>query len=110
MASPALKLIKIKTGVVKRITKEVSYYAKEVEKEKQRYDKMKNEGKDEYALRYQDKVIHESAAMIPHCRHELQQAYQELTAILESESELKETEEYQISEIVVAAALNVLTQ
>lgn len=36
-----------------RITKEVRYYEKEVEKEKQRLVKMQNEGKDEYNLKYQ---------------------------------------------------------
>lgn len=50
--------IKVLTNILRlfftlRITKEVCYYEKEVEKEKQRLDKMKNEGKDEYALRYQ---------------------------------------------------------
>ena len=110
MATPALKLLKIKSSVVKRITKEVSYYEKEVVKEKQRHDKMKSEGKDEYALKYQEKVIRESECMIPHCKHELKQAFKELSAFLESETDLKETEEYQASEVVIAEALKVLAQ
>lgn len=110
MSSLAIKQLKIKSSVVKRITKEVHYYEKEVEKEKQRLDKMRNEGKDDYALKYQEKVIRESESMIPHCKHELQQAYKELNTLLESEAVLKETEEYLASEVLIADALQVLTQ
>ncbi|KFM61620.1 Tubulin-specific chaperone A, partial [Stegodyphus mimosarum] len=104
MASPALKIIRIKGGVVKRITKEVAYYEKEVEQEKRRLEKMKNEGKDEYALKKQEEVIRESARMIPHCRNELRAAYNELKTILASEVDLCETEEYQKSNSILGEA------
>ncbi|WAQ98345.1 TBCA-like protein [Mya arenaria] len=49
-----LKQIKIKTGVVKRLTKEKGYYEQEAQKEEERYNKMKGDGKDEYELRKQE--------------------------------------------------------
>ncbi|XP_054717095.1 tubulin-specific chaperone A-like isoform X1 [Uloborus diversus] len=82
MATPALKQIKIKGGVVKRIAKEVSYYEKEILREKQRLEKMKKDGKDEYALKHQEEVIRESARMVPHCTNELRIAYNELKNLL----------------------------
>lgn len=44
MADPRLKTLKIKTGVLKRITKEKSTYIKEVGTEEARYEKLKAAG------------------------------------------------------------------
>jgi tubulin-specific chaperone A len=44
MADPRLKQIKIKTGVVTRITKEKQSYEKETVNEKERLLKFKNKG------------------------------------------------------------------
>ena len=44
MADPRLKQIKIKTGVVNRITKEKQSYEKETVQEKQRLQKLKENG------------------------------------------------------------------
>lgn len=44
MADPRLKALKIKTGVVKRLTKEKVMYEQEVEKQKERIQKLKEGG------------------------------------------------------------------
>lgn len=45
MADPRLKQLRIKTGVVTRITKEKQSYEKETEKEKERLLKLKQNGR-----------------------------------------------------------------
>lgn len=68
MADPRLKAIKIKTGVVKRITKEKIVYEREVEEQKENIEKFKKAGKDEYDIRKQEEVLQECLMMIPECK------------------------------------------
>lgn len=94
MADPRIRTIKIKTGVVKRIAKEKTTYEREAEQQKIRIQKLKDQGKDEYDIRKQEEVLNESLMMVPDCQRRLVVAYDELNNILESELDLKETEEY----------------
>ncbi|KAF8771016.1 Tubulin-specific chaperone A like protein [Argiope bruennichi] len=101
---------KIWLWYLKKITKEVYYYEKEVIREKERLSKLENEGKDEYTLKQQEEVIRESARMVPHCMNELQTAYMELKALLESETHLCESEEYQTANVILNDAGVLLAQ
>eukprot|EP00128_Syssomonas_multiformis_P007744 Colp12_sorted_trinity150504_noHs@9069 len=92
MSTPALKQLKIKTGVVKRIAKEEQMYEKEVAQQEARIEKMKTEGKDEYDIKKQIEVLNESKQMIPDCKRRLEAAVAELKALLEDAS-VKETKE-----------------
>eukprot|EP00128_Syssomonas_multiformis_P007742 Colp12_sorted_trinity150504_noHs@33501 len=92
MSTPALKQLKIKTGVVKRIAKEEQMYEKEVAQQEARIEKMKAEGKDEYDIKKQIEVLNESKQMIPDCQRRLEAAVAELKALLEDAS-VKETKE-----------------
>lgn len=65
MADPRLKQIKLKAGVVKRCTKDVTCYKKEAESQKNRVEKYKSEGKDEHDVRKQEEVLQETLMMIP---------------------------------------------
>lgn len=65
MADPRIRQLVIKTGVVKRLTKEKTVYEKEENTEKARLDKFKNEGADDHVLRKQEEVIQECQMMIP---------------------------------------------
>ncbi|XP_044262044.1 tubulin-specific chaperone A [Tribolium madens] len=94
MADPRLKTLKIKTGVVKRLAKEKVTYEKEADQQRNRIERLKREGKDEYDIRKQEEVLQESLMMVPDCQRRLALAYDELTKILESEQDLKELEEY----------------
>lgn len=68
MADPRLKTIKIKTGVVKRVTKEKIVYERELEEQKEKIEKFKQAGKDEYDIKKQEEVLQECLMMIPECK------------------------------------------
>ncbi|KPJ21188.1 Tubulin-specific chaperone A [Papilio machaon] len=68
MADPRIRQIKIKTGVVKRIAKEKSLYEKEAEQQKNKVQKLKDEGQDEHDIRKQEEVLQESLMMVPDCQ------------------------------------------
>lgn len=94
MADPRIRTIKIKTGVVKRLAKEKTVYEREAEQQKVRIQKLKDEGKDEYDIRKQEEVLNESLMMVPDCQRRLAVAFEDLNKILESEQDLKDTEDY----------------
>ncbi|KAL3866750.1 hypothetical protein ACJMK2_044026 [Sinanodonta woodiana] len=104
MADPRLKPIKIKTGVVKRLAKEKQSYIKESNQEEAKWQKMKDDGKDEHDVRKQHEVFQESANMIPDSNRRLKQAYAELEQLLEKEADLAETEEFQAAKTVLDEA------
>ncbi|XP_071450211.1 tubulin-specific chaperone A-like [Hetaerina americana] len=101
MADPRLKTIRIKSGVVKRLAKEKSMYESQVEQEKVRLQKFKDQGKDEYDIRKQEEVIQESIMMVPETHKRLLAAFQELNSMLETEKELEEAEEYKNALLIV---------
>lgn len=103
MADPRIRVIKIKTGVVKRLAKEKTMYEKEAQQQKERIEKLKAEGKDEYDIKKQEEVLQESLMMVPDCQRRLVRAYDELKNILQTESGLKENEVY-------ATAIDVLKE
>lgn len=51
MADPRLRQITIKTGVLRRLTKEKTVYAREVIEQKARIEKLRAAGKDDHVLR-----------------------------------------------------------
>ncbi|CAL1526111.1 unnamed protein product [Lymnaea stagnalis] len=94
MADPRIKQIKIKTNVVKRLTKEKESYEKEAVQLEARLEKLKNEGEDEHVLRKQGEVLQESRSMIPDTVRRLRKAYEDLEELLGKESDLSEAEEF----------------
>jgi tubulin-specific chaperone A len=82
MSAAQLRDLKIKSGAVKRTTKEYIYYFKELKREKERLEKMKSEGKDEYDIKQQDNVVSESGIMIPETKKSLEQVLQALQECL----------------------------
>lgn len=65
MSDPRLRQIKIKTGVLKRLTKEKSVYEKEIEQQKARIEKLRGEGKDEHVMRKEEEILQEALMMVP---------------------------------------------
>ncbi|CAF4861257.1 tubulin-specific chaperone A [Pieris napi] len=94
MADPRIRQIKIKTGVVKRIAKEKVAYEKEAEQQKNKIQKIKDEGQDEHNIRKQEEVLQESLMMVPDCQRRLVKAFADLKTTLESEADLNENEDY----------------
>lgn len=93
-ADPRIRTITIKTGVVKRLSKEKCMYEKEAKQMEQKIETMKAGGEDEYNIKKQVEVKNESLAMIPDCKRRLNTAYQELVDLLEKEQDLVKTAEY----------------
>ncbi|ODN03547.1 Tubulin-specific chaperone A [Orchesella cincta] len=90
-----LKTLKIKTGVVKRYTKEKQSYEKEASQQRAKIEKFKQEGKDEHFMRQQDGCLKESEMMVPEVQRQLLKGYEELKAIVEEQKgELGQTGEY----------------
>lgn len=108
MADPRVRQIKIKTGVVKRLTKEKMSYEKESKQQEEKIEKMKADGKDEYDIKKQIEVLGECKLMIPDSLKRLNVAYEELTKLLEKEEDLKETEEYKAAQTVLQEATAVM--
>jgi len=104
MADPRVRTLKIKTGVVKRLTKEKISYEVESEQQKKRIERMKTEGKDEYDIKKQGEVLQESLMMIPDCQKKLAPAVTELQKILDEEGDMVELEEYKQAVTIVADA------
>ncbi|XP_073440244.1 tubulin-specific chaperone A [Dendrobates tinctorius] len=94
MADPRVRQIKIKTGVVKRLSKEKLMYEKEAKQQEEKIERMKSEGGDEYVIKKQTEILQESRMMIPDCHRRLEAAHLDLIQVLENEKDLEETEEY----------------
>ena len=67
-----LRSLKIKTGVVKRYTKEKQSYEKEVADQEKKIEKFQAEGKDELFMRQQTECLKESQLMVPEVQRRLQ--------------------------------------
>ncbi|XP_058824322.1 tubulin-specific chaperone A [Topomyia yanbarensis] len=94
MSDPRLRQLTIKTGVVKRLSKEKTVYEKEVVTQRNRIEKLKANGADDHDVRKQEEVLQESMMMVPDCQRRLAKAYEELNEMLKNEEELKESEQY----------------
>jgi tubulin-specific chaperone A len=105
--SEVLKQLKVRTGVVKRLTKELGYYSKERDDEAARVEKMRADGKDSHDIKQavgdrrrtfapcvsfapcvlmqtylfaQENCLAESAMMIPQTREKLEAGFADLEA------------------------------
>eukprot|EP00116_Pleurobrachia_bachei_P017794 sb/3478056/ len=82
----AKKQLRIKSGVVKRLNKEVQMYQKEVVDGELKVQQMKDEGKDPYDIKKMGEVVDESKAMVPDARNRLRKAVEDLDLLLEDKS------------------------
>ncbi|PWN53055.1 TBCA-domain-containing protein [Violaceomyces palustris] len=95
----------IKTGVVKRLTKEEKTYVKEVEEQLARIDQYISEGKDEWHVNKQREVLQDCIKMVPDCRKRLQNAVEDLESLLEGlEGEIHSTDEAKAASEVLQLA------
>jgi tubulin-specific chaperone A len=86
MSAEQLRSLKIKTGAVKRTTKEHLYYFKERDRELAKLQKMKGDGADPYDVKQQENVLQESTVMIPESRKSLEGLLSDLKAFLKESS------------------------
>lgn len=84
--SVELRNLKIKTGAVKRTTKEYLYYFKERDREQEKLKKMESDGADPYDVKQQENVVQESTVMIPEARKSLEALLADLKAFAKENS------------------------
>lgn len=101
MGDSRVRQLKIKTGVVKRISKEKCTYEKEVEIEKERLVKYKEQEKEAAAITCQEQVIQETVMMVPDCQKRLLVAWHDLKTALEAAGDLEESTEYKDARTVL---------
>lgn len=97
MADPRIRQLKIKTGVVKRLAKEKCVYEKEADEQRAFIEKLKREGRDEYEIRKQEEVLQEALMMVPDCQRRLVRAFEDLSSIVQTEQDLKNTEDFEVA-------------
>jgi tubulin-specific chaperone A len=76
-----IKDLKIKTGVVKRTTKEYQMYQQEEILQKQRIQNLEEKGADIHDINKQNQVLMETVLMIPDCKKRLEKALLELSTM-----------------------------
>ncbi|XP_012281762.1 tubulin-specific chaperone A [Orussus abietinus] len=104
MSDPRIRTLTIKTGVVKRLAKEKVTYETEAAKQRERIQKLKEQGKDVHDIKKQEEVLQESLMMVPDCQRRLAKAFDDLKKILETEQDLKDTETYVEAENILRDA------
>ena len=70
--------LKIQIGVVNRISKDLQFYTREIEENKERIQKMKLNDECRYMIRKQEEVLSESYMMIPDTQLRLEDAIKDL--------------------------------
>eukprot|EP01104_Vermistella_antarctica_P006941 TRINITY_DN17650_c0_g1_i1.p1 TRINITY_DN17650_c0_g1~~TRINITY_DN17650_c0_g1_i1.p1 ORF type:complete len:119 (-),score=25.96 TRINITY_DN17650_c0_g1_i1:65-421(-) len=82
-----IRQLKIKTGVLTRSHKEAIMYEKEADQQRDHIQKMKDDGKDEYEIKKQNEVLDETLTMIPDCSRRINTAIEDLSTLLEEDSD-----------------------
>ena len=80
--------LRIKTGIVKRLTKDVVSYQEEADIQQVRLEKMKEEERDEYDIKKMGQVVQESLMMIPHCLRKLKIANDDLKQLTDEHKDI----------------------
>ena len=86
----SLRQLRIKSGVVQRLTREITSYEREAEQQQVRLEKMKLDDVDEYDIMKMGLVVQESLAMVPHCLRKLIIANKDLEQLLDDFEETKD--------------------
>ena len=86
----ALRALKIKTGVMTRVKKELAMYEQEVKTETEKLETMKSEGRDPHDVKQQDQVLGESTMMISDCKSRMEGAFNDLLAAVVSTTGARE--------------------
>jgi tubulin-specific chaperone A len=105
------RTLKIKTGAVKRTTKEFKYYFKEKDQEEKKLRGMRDKEADAYDIKQQENVVQESNVMIPATKKSLEAQLAELKACIAELGTAYDGagEQKEEADAVVAAADEALT-
>ncbi|RLN93855.1 hypothetical protein BBJ28_00002400 [Nothophytophthora sp. Chile5] len=83
----AERQFKIKVGTLRRVKKDLEYYAKEHTAQQAKIDKMRADGKDEHDIRKQEEVLVETETMLPDCQMRLREAATDVSNFIEAHRE-----------------------
>ncbi|EJD52208.1 tubulin binding cofactor A [Auricularia subglabra TFB-10046 SS5] len=92
-----LKPMKIKTGVVKRLLKELTVYKKELEDQQRKVDQLIADGAEDWDIKNGRNMLEESKKMVPDTQARLQKAVTDLRELYVQarlDSALHEMDEY----------------
>jgi len=102
--------LKIKTGSVQRLSKELGMYAEEQATEAARVAKMRESNADSHDIQHAENVLAEAAMMIPDTRQRLEVALQDLQSTLEEAAEAASgTEELAVAQSAAQKAESLLS-
>uniref|UniRef100_A0A7S1MZS0 Tubulin-specific chaperone A n=1 Tax=Phaeocystis cordata TaxID=118079 RepID=A0A7S1MZS0_9EUKA len=82
MSADLKRQVKIKTGIVKRLRKELAMYEQEKVQNDKRVEDMRASGADTYDIRQAERVADESAMMIPDCKGRFDAAFSDLEKLV----------------------------
>ncbi|TDH72298.1 hypothetical protein CCR75_007769 [Bremia lactucae] len=100
----AERQFKIKVGSLRRLKKDIEYYAEEHAAQLVKIEKMRIEGKDEHDIRKQEEVLVEVEAMQPDCQFRLNEAVSDISNYIEiHRDELKPLEAFIEAQELLAA-------
>ncbi|KZV84306.1 tubulin binding cofactor A [Exidia glandulosa HHB12029] len=89
--------LKIKTGVVKRLLKELTVYKQELEDQQLKLDKFIADGAEDWDIKNGRNMLEESRKMIPHTQSRLEKAVIDLREVVvqaKLDTSMHELEEY----------------
>ncbi|EUB60640.1 Tubulin-specific chaperone A [Echinococcus granulosus] len=99
---PRLRQLKIKTNVVKRISKDKAKYEEELVDLQRDLEEKKASGADEYMIKKACELIDESRMMVSDCSSRLARAVDVLTTAVADCEDLCDHEEYQFAQELIA--------
>ncbi|XP_074599194.1 tubulin binding cofactor A [Brevipalpus obovatus] len=100
---PRLKELRIKTGALKRLYKEVLCYQKELDTENARLKKLVESNHGQEDIAHQEMVVEECLKIIPITQQKLNDYYSDLENLVKECGDLKEAEIYQTAKQVLTA-------
>jgi tubulin-specific chaperone A len=103
--TPAQKALRIKTQVVHRTHKELQHYHLELQQQKEKVAKMREEGRDVFDVKKQVEVLAESEVMIPDTMRRLDKAVEDLrgaVAMAAADAELAGSEQLAAAKAMLA--------
>ncbi|KAL5966741.1 Tubulin-specific chaperone A [Taenia solium] len=99
---PRLRQLKIKTNVVKRISKDKAKYEEELVDLQRDLEEKKASGADEYTIKKTCELIDESRMMVSDCSSRLARAVDVLATAVADCEDLSSHEEYQCAQDLIS--------
>ncbi|EEY66655.1 uncharacterized protein PITG_16735 [Phytophthora infestans T30-4] len=106
----AERQFKIKVGTLRRVKKDLEYYAKEHAAQQDKIAKMRADGKDEHDIRKQEEVLVETETMLPDCQSRLKEAATDVSNFIEAHRDEVESLEIFKEAQEILAAIPTLSQ